>query len=94
MKKQPKDENALIRSSAAEYMDVFQNEDYVDLVRKLANGVLAMQNADGSYYHVLNFPDFTPKEAYRTVYYDGEATFGLTRAYTFTKDQNYKKHAE
>lgn len=81
--------NGIALVALTEYMDVFQSEDYIDLVVKLANGVMMLQNENGSYYHVLNFPGFTSKAACRTVYYDGEATFGLTRAYTFTKDQRY-----
>jgi hypothetical protein len=62
----------------------------VDIVRALANGILELEDLEsGTYYHVLNFPDFTPKEEYRTIYYDGEATFGLTRAYTYTRDLKY-----
>jgi len=73
-----------------EYMDVFGTDAYVDLVECLANGILSMQDADtGKYYHVLNFPGFTEKEEYRTVYYDGEATFALARAYTFTEKREF-----
>ena len=73
-----------------EYMDVFGSDKYVTLVEHLANGILEMQDPDsGEYYHVLNYPDFSRKEAYRTVYYDGEATFALARAYTCTGLDKY-----
>ena len=42
----------------------------------------------GSYYHVLN-SDFSRKEEYRTVYYDGEATFALVRLYGLTGDSKW-----
>lgn len=53
-----------------------------------------MQEEDGSYYHVLSFPDFQRKERDRIVYYDGEATFALARAYSITKDSRYLEAAE
>ncbi|MCL1974667.1 MAG: glycosyl hydrolase family 88 [Firmicutes bacterium] len=77
-----------------EYMDVFETDEYVDIVRYLANGILELEEQDtGKYYHVLNFPDFSPKEEYRTVYYDGEATFALARAYSLTHEQKYLEGA-
>ena len=82
--------NALAVIMLTEYMDVFKTDKYTELVRHLANGILELEDLNnGTYYHVLNFPDYSPKEEYRTVYYDGEATFALTRAYTCTKDQKY-----
>lgn len=67
-----------------EYMDVFGNEKYADVCRALGEGILTMLDR-GEYYHVLN-GDFTRKEALRTVYYDGEATFALCRLYSLTGD--------
>lgn len=73
-----------------QYMDTFGTEEYTDLVRNLANGILELEDPDkGIFYHVLNYPDYTRKEEVRTVYYDGEAAFALTRAYMFTKDEKY-----
>jgi len=73
-----------------EYMDVLKSDKYVEIVKKLANGILKLQYPEtGKYYHVLNYPDYTGKEEYRTVYYDGEATFALARAYSYTKDKRF-----
>jgi hypothetical protein len=73
-----------------EYMDVFVSQKYVNIVRKLANGILELQNHEtGEYWHILEYPGFARKKEYRTVYYDGEATFALARAYTYTKEQKY-----
>jgi hypothetical protein len=73
-----------------EYMDVFETDEYTDVVRALANGILELEDMEtGTYYHVLNFPDYSPKDEYRTVYYDGEATFALARAYSCTGEQKY-----
>ncbi|OAV74809.1 hypothetical protein Barb7_01634 [Bacteroidales bacterium Barb7] len=74
----------------SEYMDVFGTDKYAETVAHLANGILELENLkDGTYYHVLNYPGFSRKEKYRIIYYDGEATFGLIRAYAFTKDKRY-----
>ena len=73
-----------------EYMDVFETDEYIDIVRCLANGIVELEDQEtGEYYHVLNFPDYSRKEEYRTVYYDGEATFALARAYSYTREQKY-----
>lgn len=70
-----------------EYMDAFGTDKYLDVCRQMGNGILSlMDQADGTYYHVLN-GDFSQKEEYRTVYYDGEATFALCRLYGATGDQ-------
>lgn len=70
-----------------EYMDVFGSTEYVDICRRLGNGILTMLDMQtGEYYHVLN-GDFTQKEEYRTVYYDGEATFALCRLYSLTGEE-------
>lgn len=81
--------NAVTVITLTTYMDVFKNDIYMDLIKKLGNAILDMQEPDGSYYHVLNSEDFSRKERVRIVYYDGEATFALALLYRFTKDEKY-----
>ncbi|MBQ6502449.1 MAG: hypothetical protein IJI57_00875 [Flexilinea sp.] len=70
-----------------EYMDVFGNKKYVDLCCELGNGILGMFDWEtGEFWHILN-GDFSRKEKMRTVYYDGEATFALSRLYALTGDE-------
>lgn len=70
-----------------EYMDVFQNRKYEDICCALGQGILSMMDQDsGEYYHVLD-GDFEKKEEFRTVYYDGEATFALSRLYALTGNE-------
>ena len=77
-----------------EYMDAFQNDRYKDVCVALGNGILTMMDrSDGTYYHVLN-GDFSRKEEFRTVYYDGEATFALCRLYSLTKDPVWLEAAQ
>ncbi len=77
-----------------EYMDAFQNRRYEDVCTALGNGILTMMDQEkGTYYHVLK-GDFTRKKEFRTVYYDGEATFALCRLYGLTGDQVWLDAAE
>lgn len=81
--------NAVTIITLTTYMKVFKKDKYNELVIKLANAVLDMQENDGSYYHVLNSEDFSRKERKRIVYYDGEATFALALSYELTKNEKY-----
>jgi len=64
--------------------------DHLPMLEKLALGVQYMQRSrDGSFVHVLNYPDLSLKEAFRTIYYEGEAAFGLMRLYSLTRDERW-----
>ena len=81
--------NGIAVVTLTEYMDVFQNENYRDVCEALGEGILKQQDPEkGSYWHVL-FTDFSRLEEFRTVYYDGECTFALTRLYSLTKEQKW-----
>lgn len=72
-----------------EYMDVFGNEKYREDCLALGEGILTMlDQSTGEFYHVLH-GDFSRKEAYRTVYYDGEAAFALSRLYGLTGEDRW-----
>ena len=77
-----------------EYMKEYNSTDYEDIIIKMGNAILEMQNEDGSYYHVYSYPDFEEKDEFRTVYYDGEATYGLIKLYEYTKDKKWLDAAE
>lgn len=77
-----------------EYMDAFNSDKYADVAVKLGNGILTMFDMNnGEYYHILN-KDFSRKEAFRTVYYDGEASFALCRLYNLTGDEKWLNAAK
>ena len=80
--------NGIAVVTLTEYMDVFGGEKYREVCEALGEGILKQQNADGSYWHVL-YIDFSKLEEFRTVYYDGECTFALTRLYSLTGDQKW-----
>ncbi len=86
--------NAVVIITLSTYMSVFKNDKYKELIRKIANSILDCQEADGSYYHVLSYPDYKRKERDRIVYYDGEATFALARAYSVTGDERFLNGAK
>lgn len=80
--------NALTIIAMCEYTTHFEDITYVETLKKLGNGILRMQEKDGSYIHTLNL-DYSNKDKTRTVYYDGEATFALCKLYGLTKDEKY-----
>lgn len=86
--------NSVAVIALTEYMDAFQNDKYAEICRKLGNGILSMLDQEtGCSYHVLN-GDFSRKEEFRTVYYDGEATFALCRLYGMTGEEVWLNAAQ
>ena len=62
---------------------------YTEIACALGNGILSLLNPEtGEFSHVLNM-DFSLKECYRTVYYDGEAAYALCRLYRLTKEEKW-----
>ena len=66
---------------------LMKTKKYYSLMNALARGIYTMQKPDGSFVHVLNADDFTVKEEFRIVYYDGEAVFGMMKLYSLTHDE-------
>lgn len=97
---EPKDDEVKLGANGigvlmlVEYMETFETDEYKDITEKLGNGILSMQLDDGSYFHVLGYPDYSKVAMTRTVYYDGEATFALAKLYGYTKDEKWLKSAE
>jgi len=67
------------------YTELIHPKRYIPLMNAVARGILYLQKADGSFTHVLDSTDFSVKQAFRIVYYDGEAVFGLLRLYAITR---------
>ncbi len=77
-----------------EYMDTFNTDKYEELCVHLGNGILDIMDVErGTFFHVLN-TDFTKKDEYRTVYYDGEATYALAIVYGITGEQKWLDAAQ
>ena len=66
---------------------------YIEIACALGNGILSLLNPEtGEFSHVLNM-DFSLKERYRTVYYDGEAAYALCRLHRLTKEEKWLFYA-
>lgn len=82
--------NGIAIIALSKHMEVFGNIDFTELISKLANGILSMQDKNtGKMTHVLNADDFEVKEEFRTVYYDGESSYALVKAYDISGDAKY-----
>lgn len=77
--------NAVCLLALTKHAELTGSQEYRPLIDELAEGILFMQNAaTGGFVHVLTYPDLNVKEAFRIIYYDGEAAFGLMRTYELT----------
>lgn len=68
---------------------------YLPLMELLAAGIGWMQHPEtGEFVHVLHAENLALKNRYRTIYYDGEAVFGLLRFYGLTKNEHWLNMAK
>lgn len=87
--------NAVSIIVLTEYMNILGTDKYTKVVKELTNGILELfDERDGSFFHVLKYPSLAPRDKFRTVYYDGESVFALSRAYGLTKDRRYLEAAQ
>lgn len=70
------------------YERAFGSDEHRDLLTAVADAVVARQALDGHVPHVLD-ANLEPETDFRTVFYDGEACFGLFRAHAATGDERY-----
>jgi len=81
--------NAAAILALTEYMQTFQTTDDLRLSQRLATGILSLQQPSGQYLHVLEYPSFALKDAFRIIYYEGEATYALMRLYALDSDERW-----
>lgn len=87
--------NAVAVIVLTEYMNIVGTDKYVKTVKELALGILELfDERNGSFFHVLKYPSLAPRDKFRTVYYDGESVFALSRAYGVTKDKRFLEAAQ
>lgn len=80
--------NALTLLALVKYAELTGTDEFDALMTALAEGIFAMQEADGRFIHVLQ-TDLSLKETFRTIYYDGEAAFALLRLYGYSGNQRW-----
>ncbi len=86
--------NALAVIVLTEYMDVVKSDRYRRLAVELGNGILELfDERDAGFFHVLKYPTLSPRDKFRTVYYDGETVFALCRLYGLTKQKRFLETA-
>ncbi len=74
--------NGVALLAFAAYRELTGETQYDELMSLLAEGIAFMQNPDtGAFTHVLHSDTLAVKDPFRTIYYDGEAVFGLLRLY-------------
>lgn len=85
--------NSVAILALVKYMQVFpdspRNVDYLNLAEKLANGIVAMQQNNGHFVHILNAETLEVIAESRIIYYDGEAAFALMRLYGITHNSRW-----
>ncbi|MDR2239747.1 MAG: hypothetical protein LBE33_04830 [Zoogloeaceae bacterium] len=87
--------NAVSILALVKYTELTGDQQFLPLLNELGEGILRMQNPEtGGFVHVLHYPSLEVKDAFRTIYYDGEATFGLMRLYGLTRNPRWIDAAE
>ncbi|WP_244467880.1 UDP-N-acetylmuramoyl-tripeptide--D-alanyl-D-alanine ligase [Nitratireductor soli] len=87
--------NAVAILALAKYAAATGTTAHHATMERLALGIRYMQDQEtGAFRHVLNFPDLDVKQDFRTIYYEGEAAFGLMRLYGLTGDPRWLEMVE
>lgn len=76
------------------YANATGSTKYHGLIRALANGIIYLQKNDGGFIHTIRKADYSIYQEYVVVFYDGEAMYGLLKAYDLLRDRRYLFAAE
>ena len=87
--------NAVAIVVLTEYMNIVGTDKYNKTAKELGLGILELfDERTGSFFHVLKYPSLAPRDKFRTVYYDGETVFALSRLFGLTKKRRFLEAAQ
>ncbi|MBQ9385045.1 MAG: hypothetical protein IJT87_12520 [Ruminiclostridium sp.] len=81
--------NGLALIAYCTYAEVTGSAKYNKTITALANGILFMQKYNGAFVHAINRYTYQTVYDYITIFYDGEAAYGLGKAYGVTNNEKY-----
>lgn len=84
---------AMVLLALTKYQTVTDNEDILPIIEKFLSGMTSFIAEDGSTTHVLD-AELNTKEAFRIIYYDGEALFAIMRSYPLIQEDRWLELAE
>lgn len=85
--------NGIALLALTSYAEIMGTDRYNKEIEALANGILYMQKEDGSFTHTMH-KDYTVARDYVIVFFDGEAMYGMLKAYGILGKSKYLKGAK
>lgn len=85
--------NGIALLALTSYAEIMGTDRYNKEIEALANGILYMQKEDGSFTHALH-KDYTVSRDYIIIFYDGEAMYGMLKAYGILGKSKYLNGAK
>ena len=85
--------NALAVLAACAYDETFGEDRYGDTAEALGRGILRMWDPETGFVHSLSYPSLAVKEKFLIIYYDGEASFALSKLCAATGDAFWREAA-
>lgn len=86
--------NGIALLAYTSYAEIFNTDKHNDIIKALANGVLFMQKESGGFSHKLNADDYSVYKDFTVIFYDGEAMYGLCKAYGILGTKKFLRGAE
>lgn len=85
--------NGIALLALTSYADIMKTDRYNKEIEALANGILFMQKKDGSFTHTMH-KDYTVSRDYVIIFFDGEAMYGMLKAYGILGKSKYLSGAK
>ncbi|MDH4424364.1 MULTISPECIES: hypothetical protein [Bacillus] len=84
----------MVLLALSKYMSITGSREYESSCLQVVSALERMVDKAGNTVHVLDGETLQVVEEFRTVYYDGEAVFGLMRLYTLVQDKHILELAQ